>query len=106
MRWRVILLVSLAANLVLAIGWMAKARHDASRLAAAIESSNATSLVIKTNVQVRRQFFAWQEIESSDYRRFIQNFRDISCPEPKIRDIITADRNAPFSRRRAADIGK
>src|SRR5580765_7154888 len=104
MRWRVILSVSLAANLVLAIGWLVNARHDASRLAAALGATNAPSPVIKTNVQVRRQFFTWQEVESSDYRAFIQNLREISCPEQTIRDIIIADVNTLYARRRATEI--
>lgn len=104
MRWRVILWVSLAANLVLAIGWSVNAHRNAARIAAVIEASNTVSPVIKTNVQIRRQFFAWHDIEASDYRIFIQNMREIQCPEQTIRDIIIADVNALYARRKATEV--
>jgi LysM repeat protein len=59
---------------------------------------------IKTAVVVRRQFFSWQEVESNDYPTYIKNLREINCPEQTIRDIIIADVNALFARRRAVEI--
>ena len=60
--------------------------------------------LIKTNVVLRRQFFSWQEVESPDYEKFIANLRDISCPEQTIRDIIIADVNGLYARKRANDV--
>ena len=60
--------------------------------------------LFKTNVVVRRQYFSWQEIESTDYRTYINNLRAIGCPEPTIRDIIVAEVNTLFERKRATDI--
>ena len=54
-------------------------------------------------VLVRRQFFNWGEIESADYPTYIANLKDIHCPEQTIRDLIIADVNALYARRRAAD---
>ena len=53
---------------------------------------------------VRRQFFSWRDVESTDYPTYIANLRDIGCPEQTIRDIIIADINAMYSRRRALEV--
>ena len=58
----------------------------------------------KTNLVVRRQLFSWQEIESADYPTYVANLRQIGCPEQTIRDIIIADVNALYSRRRATEL--
>jgi len=43
--------------------------------------------------------FHWGQLESSDYRVYVANLREIGCPEPTIRDIIVADVRELFSRR-------
>ena len=53
---------------------------------------------------VRRQFFSWHEVESPDYPTYIANLREIGCPEQTIRDIIIADVNALYSRKRALEL--
>src|SRR6185295_20325409 len=58
----------------------------------------------KTNVVVRRQNFTWDEIESADFPTYIDNLRAIGCPEATIRDIIVADVNQLFTRRRATEV--
>jgi len=103
MRWRPILLLSLVANLVLAAGWFFSARHQATLYRRAIQSQPLAPTQFKTNVVIRRQFFSWQELESSDYRAYVANLRDIGCPEQTIRDIIIADVNALYARKRATD---
>jgi hypothetical protein len=35
--------------------------------------------------------FQWSQIESADYRVYVQNLRDVGCPEATIRDMITAE---------------
>lgn len=103
MRWRPILILSLVANLVLAAGWFFSARHQATLYRRAIQSQPLTQTQVKTNVVIRRQFFSWQELESSDYRTYVTNLREIGCPEQTIRDIIIADVNALYARKRATD---
>ena len=44
--------------------------------------------------------FRWSMLESTDYRAYIRNLRNIECPEPTIRDIITADLHSLYNRRR------
>src|SRR5688572_28748288 len=103
MRWRPILLLSLLANLILAAGWWMSARQQATLYQRAIQSPPLGPTQVKTNVVLRRQFFSWQEVESSDYRAFVANLREIDCPEQTIRDIIIADVNALYARKRATD---
>lgn len=105
MRWRVLLILSLAANLVLAVGWLVSS-HRAARggtVAALVAATNVPAQV-RTNVVFRRQFFSWSELESPNYVAYISNLRDIACPEQTIRDIIIADVNALYARRRAMEI--
>ena len=105
MRWRVYLFISLALNVLLALGWFLSTRPGwlGDRRSAITSATNAPDL-IRTNVVVRRQFFTWQEVESDDYPTYIANLRDISCPEQTIRDLIIADVNALYTRKRALEI--
>jgi LysM repeat protein len=103
MRWRVLLLLSLLANVVLAVGLVVSARRTAALAnASALEETNA--LMVKTNVVLRRQFLSWSHVESPDYAIYVQNLRGIGCPEQTIRDIIIADVNALYAKRRAIEI--
>ena len=104
MRWRGLALLSLGLNVVLAVAWLlfarpaGKARGDLSALAPSASGSG------KTNVLVRRQFFSWAEVESPDYPTYIANLRAIGCPEQTVRDIIIADVNSFYARRRATEL--
>src|ERR1700722_16644047 len=60
----------------------------------------ATTNKPKTEVVLRKQFFSWREVESPDYAAYIKNLRDIGCPEQTVRDIIIADVNQLYSRKR------
>lgn len=104
MRWRVLLLLSLLANVVLA-GTLVYFHRRVSTLAIAAESVEETNPpIIHTNVVLRRQFLSWDHVESPDYTTYIQNLRSIGCPEQTIRDIIIADVDALFAKRRATEI--
>ena len=105
MRWRLTLGLSLAANLVLALGWLWTVNVGSRRLnRASIVPSEPAPTIIKTNLLVRRQFFSWQELESDDYPTYIRNLREIGCPEQTVRDLIIADVNALYARRRSTEI--
>ncbi|MSU61850.1 MAG: hypothetical protein EXS31_05550 [Pedosphaera sp.] len=60
--------------------------------------------VLRTNTVVRRTSFTWDEIESGDFKDYIANLRRIGCPEETVRDIIVAEVNAMFERRRGEEI--
>ena len=102
MRWRLLLLLSLAANVLLAAGLLRHAHRAPSPPATAI--AEETNPIIKTNVVLRHQFISWSHVESPDYATYIANLRSIGCPEQTIRDIIIADVNALFAKRRATEI--
>ncbi len=43
----------------------------------------------------------WRQVESDDYRTYVQNLRKIGCPEQTIRDIVSADILQALGARRA-----
>jgi len=102
MRWRVFAFVSLGVNLALA-AWLV-APHTSNKSAGQTGWSQVPSGSGKTNIVWRRQFFSWQEVESPDYPTYIANLRDIGCPEQTIRDIIIADVNSLYAKRRATEL--
>jgi LysM repeat protein len=105
MRWRVIALVSLGVNIALGSAWLMLARQEAAVIAAAATSSQQPSTnQTTTNYVARRQLFYWQQIESADYPTFVSNLRLVGCPEQTIRDIIIADVNTLFARRRSTEL--
>ena len=103
MRWRLIALVSLGVNIALAAVWLSR---TPSRVAhpspVAVEPTSTNQL--RPNIILRRQLFSWQQVESSDYPTYIANLHDVGCPEQTIRDIIIADVNQVYARRRATEL--
>ncbi len=108
MRGRVLFWISLGLNVALAAALLARFRNQAvsSRAIADTDQvrSGGTNTLIKTNTVVRRLNFVWNQIESGDYRVYIANLRRIGCPESTIRDIIVADVNEIFARRRSTEV--
>jgi hypothetical protein len=106
MRGRVLLWISLGLNIALAV-MLARFPPEVTvrnaTLAATLPPVDATK-AYKTNVVVRRQNFTWDEIESADFPTYITNLRAIGCPEATIRDIIVAEVNQLFARRRATEV--
>ncbi|HEX4343282.1 MAG TPA: LysM domain-containing protein [Verrucomicrobiae bacterium] len=98
-----LLMLSLTANIVLAVGWMFFARHEQAQLQHHVVAEPAP-LHYKTNVLVRHQFFSWGDLESSDYPTYVANLRAIGCPEQTVRDVIIADVNAHYARRLALEV--
>jgi len=88
----------MALNLVLGeVLW--SARHRAAPLADMTIVPVPTNKP-KTEVVVRKQFFSWREVESADYPAYITNLRGIGCPEQTVRDIIVADVNQLYWKKR------
>jgi hypothetical protein len=102
MRWRPVAFALLAANVLLAAGWLISS-HQRPTGTPATDLNDARNLP-RTNYVVRKQIFSWREIESPDYPTFISNLRSIDCPEQTIRDIIIADVNALYSLKRATNL--
>jgi LysM repeat protein len=105
MGWRALALVSLGVNILLAAIWLTvTSPRGADSASPAANVAQATLSSSRTNVLLRRQFFSWQEVESPDYPTYITNLRNIGCPEQTIRDVIIADINALYARRRATEL--
>ncbi len=106
MRARVWILVSLGLNLALAAGWFLATRPLVIRKLPPRQHVVTTNLIrlMRTNVVVNPRLLTWSDIESDDYQTYIQNLRSIGCPEPTIRDIIVADVDELYARRRAKEV--
>src|SRR5438128_2503714 len=105
MRWRVLALVSLGVNLLLAAAWLFSAHSPrSSQTTLSAGPGEVMAAHARTNLVLRRQFFSWREVESADYPTYIANLRDIGCPEQTIRDIIIADVNALYARKLATNL--
>ena len=111
MRVRIVLLVSLVLNVVLAIAlvtWLRSALKSKPRAVPPVSVASVKSnlLIVKTNVLVRPRAFTWQEVESPDYAIYVDNLRALGMPEKTIHDIIVADVDQLFARRRREDAMK
>ena len=107
MRGRVLLWISLGLNVAAAavLLYFPRVVTDRNETPPPGPAALADSgRLYKTNVVVRRQNFTWDEIESPDYATYISKLREIGCPEATIRDIIVADVNQSFARRRATEV--
>jgi hypothetical protein len=105
MRWRVLAWFSLGVNIALAAAFVFFTRQWAANRSSQTSSAvSASSGQSKANIILRRQFFSWRDIESDDYPTYVANLRDIGCPEQTIRDIIIADVNGLYTKRRALEI--
>ena len=103
MRARIVLLLSLVFNLVLAGMIVFLSRENEELLSEPVYardySEGSLSNRVRTHVVVRRQPITWAEIESEDYGQYIGNLRRLGCPEKTIRDIIVADVEELFAAR-------
>ncbi|MDB6053692.1 MAG: hypothetical protein JWN25_1215 [Verrucomicrobiales bacterium] len=74
----------------------------ASNLPARTELAKSVPASQATNSHVRR--FTWREIESPDYEAYIKNLRSVECPEATIRDIVLADVNQLYARKKSVEV--
>jgi hypothetical protein len=109
MRTRTVLLVSLLLNVGLAVAALYSFR-SARRNPSDDSSSNGPATLLNSTGQIRTRVFLhqenfnWQQVESADYVEYIANLRKIGCPKKTMRDIIVADVNELFARKRLEDI--
>ena len=109
---RSVLLVSLVLNVALAIAlvtWLAYSPDTKPRIvrpvnAAAVNSNRFN--IVKTNLLIRPRTFTWQEVESVDYATYVQNLRELGMPESTIRDLIVADIDQLFAKRKRDEEAK
>ncbi|MFN0077443.1 MAG: hypothetical protein ACKVY0_13315 [Prosthecobacter sp.] len=79
-----------------AVAYLVKRLADAQNAAAPVPAASVPAApevrVEKRIVTVTRtNDFHWSQLESEDYRAYIERLRSIGCPEQTIRDIIIAD---------------
>ena len=106
-RWFVIwLTVSVVLNAVLLVAWLAALRPAPSPARAVTRPAVITNLLrpIRTNALLQPRLLSWKDIESDDYPTYAQNLRGIGCPPETVRDIIVADVNTLFERRRTSEV--
>lgn len=108
MNIRVLLILSLCANLALGGYLLFKSRAAAAKPEAVAEtvdpaalrkSGKADAKTVTVTVPVTTAL-DWRVVESEDYKKYIANLRAIGCPEETIRDIIIADVNKLFEARK------
>jgi len=110
MNPKILLIVSVAANLLLVIYAFRPSPGPSNSHPLTENSSPAPiqSLQKKaavrlaertvTNTLVKR--FNWESVESPDYKEYIANLRAVGCPDETIRDIILADVGKLFDARK------
>ncbi len=111
MRVSGLLIISLLGNFILGFALILNLRQSPSRTPIVQRTAASQNVltqqiikalpVVKTNVLKER--FTWQEIEATDYPTYIANLRAIGCPEQTIRDIIIADINHLYARKRITE---
>jgi LysM repeat protein len=104
-RFGIFLAASAALNIVLVALLLSPAHQNSPAGTEADPPPPASNGAgVKPQVVVRKQFFSWSELESPEYPVYISRLREIGCPEQTVRDIVIADVNQMFARRRAAEI--
>ena len=106
-RAKVLFGISLVLNLALLLAVWSDARAAKNRgweTRAVRPEAGLTNPIIrlaKTNIMLGSVIgFSWRDIESPDYRTYIYNLRSVGCPESTVRDILVADINQLYLRRR------
>jgi hypothetical protein len=84
--------VSLLLNLML-VGWIAWVSEKSGNSKSADQPApdrREPAQRIEGHPQTETKF-RWSQVESPDYRQYIDNLKAIGCPQQTVRDIITAD---------------
>jgi hypothetical protein len=101
MNSRIVLVVSLAFNLICVVGLLWRGRPPETNPAPGPQTV-PTTVVAEPGAEPAAPRFHWSQLESTNYFAYIANLREIGCPEQTIRDIISADLSAVLCRPPAA----
>jgi hypothetical protein len=107
MKLRLLILVSVALNILLAVYLIrqnaVRLPVTAKHLASHFVTNRAVRLPPKpVPVPIRVSVdepFNWAQIETTDYRQYIASLRAIGCPELTVREMVVAEVNDYFSQR-------
>ncbi|HOX57374.1 MAG TPA: hypothetical protein P5205_12300 [Candidatus Paceibacterota bacterium] len=110
MTSRALLIISVAANVVLAGVLLSRKQPGSERAEAAggrgaapaaeVVSASRALPVLPTNAAPAA--FDWRQVESPDYRQYVANLRAIGCPGETIKDIVIADAMKFYAQRSRA----
>ena len=110
-----LLMISILANLVCFVGlfWLSTDRQsstDPSQPVPAgepVSSGQALGQTAPPERIVREvERFHWRQIEDEDFKKYIQNLRDIGCPEETIRNLVKQDLDKYYDQRKADILSK
>ena len=110
-----LLMISILANLVCFVGlfWLSTDRQSSTEpsqpvpAGEPVNSGQALGQAAPPERIVREvERFHWSQIESNDYKEYIQNLRDIGCPEETIRDLVKQDLDKVYDQRKADILSK
>ncbi len=90
------LILSIVANLLL-LGALIFKSKTAARPDENSHASLNTNLTARKSAGEKFVRLDWRAVESEDYKKYVQNLRDIGCPEETIFDIIVADVNTLYA---------
>jgi hypothetical protein len=100
-----IIIASVGLNLFLAAGWYSSWIQNVSQTPFSVRRPLLSPQpAVKTNIVVRHANFLWSQVESTNYYAYINNLREIACPEPTIRNIIMSEINQLYIRRRQSEV--
>ena len=110
-----LLMISILANLVCFVGlfWLSTDRQSSTEPSQPVPTGEpvnpgqAIGQAAPPERIVREvERFRWSQIESDDYKEYIQNLRDIGCPEETIRNLVKQDLDKYYDQRKADILSK
>ena len=110
-----LLMISILANLVCFVGlfWLSTDRQSSTEpsqpvpAGEPVSSGQALGQTAPPERIVREvERFHWRQIEDEDFKKYIQNLRDIGCPEETIRNLVKQDLDKYYDQRKADILSK
>lgn len=101
MNARILILLSVALNVALgAVAWRRAPSPAAPAPMHRVAAVATNAPVVVTVSAPVAEGFDWSRLAAADFKKYRDNLRAVGCPEPTVRDIITAEINAQFLARR------
>jgi len=102
MRISLIILLSLATNVVLALVWfrvdhVALQAGDASARTAVTASVAGQSNAAANEADGSTTQSSWSDLRTNDLKEFVRRLRAVGCPEETIKDLVLAQLNRGYS---------
>jgi hypothetical protein len=104
MRLRPWFICSVGLNLILVAAWYIAHIQEDHFPQAPTPRFDFTARSVKTNSVVRYVNITWDQIESTNLGAYLANLMAVGCPPATIRDIILAQVNKTYSRRRSTEV--